>query len=66
MAEFRQSPRLDSIVIKQSKYTEIEETNEDKIEVPVDLTIILEGELSKDCISSDLSEYSNEMDDYMH
>ena len=47
MAEFRSSPRLDSIVIKQSNYTEIEitkedkETKEDKIEETVDLTIIL-------------------------
>ena len=48
MADIRQSPRLDLNIIKQSNYTEIEETKEDKIEVPIDLAIVLEGAESKD------------------
>ena len=43
MADIRQSPRLDLNIIRQSNYTEIEETKEDKIEVPIDVTIVLEG-----------------------
>lgn len=67
MADIRQSPRLDLNIIKQSNYTEIEETKEDKIEVPIDLTIVLEGAESKDNEESDsVSEFSNEMDEYMH
>ena len=72
MADIRQSPRLDLNIIKQSNYTEIEETKEDKIEVPIDVTIVLEGaqregaESKENEESDSVSEFSNEMDEYMH